>query len=52
MSTDLPAEIFKTKPYDHQLNALRTAADRESFGFLMEMGCVDSETEYLSPEGW
>ena len=56
---DVPSPIMKDypwhglyKPYDHQ---------RETAGFLTlhkraycfnEMGCVDSETEYLSPTGW
>jgi hypothetical protein len=43
---------FKTKPYDHQREALDRSMHRNGFGFFMEMGCVDADTEYLSPTGW
>jgi superfamily II DNA or RNA helicase len=29
---------FKTKPYEHQLNALEKAWNKETFAFFMEMG--------------
>jgi len=31
-------EIFKTKPYDHQLQAYEIAKDEDYFAFLMDMG--------------
>lgn len=43
MSTALSADLFKTTPYEHQMSALQAAADRESFGFLMEMGTGKSK---------
>lgn len=43
---------FKTKPYPHQKEWFEKTKDLERFAFWWEMGCVDAETEYLSPEGW
>ena len=31
--------IFKTKPYDHQLEALETSYDKTEYALFMEMGC-------------
>jgi superfamily II DNA or RNA helicase len=40
------------KPYDHQITtAAFLTMNRRAFCFN-EQGCVDSETEYLSPTGW
>ena len=44
--------IFKTKPLKHQLEALCQSATKQNFAYLMEMGCVDGETEFLSNRGW
>lgn len=43
---------FKTKPLKHQLDALCQSATKTNFAYLMEMGCVDGETEFLSNRGW
>ena len=43
MSTDVAQKTFKTAPYQHQLQALSIGAERESFGFLMEMGTGKSK---------
>lgn len=43
---------FVTEPYDHQRVALAWCLALDSVALLMEMGCVDGETEYLSPGGW
>lgn len=43
---------FKTKPLKHQLEALCKSATKQNFAYLMEMGCVDGETEFLSNRGW
>lgn len=43
---------FKTKPLKHQLEALCQSATKQNFAYLMEMGCVDGETEFLSNRGW
>ena len=34
---------FKTKPYQHQLDALQVCYDREEFALFMEMGCGKSK---------
>mgnify|MGYP003111114276 FL=1 len=34
---------FKTKPYDHQLKALRSAWDKKYFAYFMEMGTGKSK---------
>ena len=43
---------FKTEPYEHQLRGFYRCKDAEYFGLFFEMGCVDKDTEYLSPNGW
>lgn len=43
---------FKTEPYEHQLKAFELCRDQENFALLMEQGCVDAATEFLSPTGW
>ena len=43
---------FKTEPLKHQLEALCQSATKTNFAYLMEMGCVDGETEFLSNRGW
>lgn len=43
---------FKTQPLKHQLDALCQSATKQNFAYLMEMGCVDGETEFLSNRGW
>jgi SNF2 family DNA or RNA helicase len=35
--------LFKTKPWDHQLTALKMSKDREYFGYLMEQGTGKSK---------
>ena len=34
---------FKTKPYQHQLDALQVCYDREEFALFMELGCGKSK---------
>lgn len=43
---------FKTKPLKHQIEALVRSANKQNFAYLMEMGCVDGETEFLTTKGW
>lgn len=43
---------FKRKPDPHQLIAWERSKDKRYFGLFMEQGCVDGDTEYLSPSGW
>lgn len=43
---------FKTQPLKHQLDALCMSATKANFAYLMEMGCVDGDTEFLSNRGW
>ena len=43
---------FKTQPLKHQLDALCQSATKQNFAYLMEMGCVDGDTEFLSNRGW
>ena len=35
--------IFKTDPYDHQLQALTESCDKEEYALFMEMGCGKSK---------
>ena len=35
--------LFKTKPYEHQLEALEKSYDKEEFALFMEMGCGKSK---------
>ena len=35
--------IFKTKPYDHQLEALVESCDKKEYALFMEMGCGKSK---------
>ena len=35
--------IFKTKPYDHQLDALQDSYHKKQFALFMEMGCGKSK---------
>ena len=49
---DINSFTFKTKPLKHQVEALCQSASKENFAYLMEMGCVDGETEFLSNRGW
>ena len=44
--------LFKTQPLKHQMEALCQSATKQNFAYLMEMGCVDGETEFLSNRGW
>ena len=34
---------FKTKPYEHQLDALNASCDKENFAYFMEMGTGKSK---------
>lgn len=43
---------YKTKPFKHQLEALRESASKQNFAYFMEMGCVDGDTEFLTQRGW
>lgn len=43
---------FKTQPLKHQMEALLQSANKQNFAYLMEMGCVDGETEFLTTQGW
>ena len=43
---------YKTTPYDHQRQAFLLSREMKWFALLMEMGCVDSETECLGENGW
>lgn len=43
---------FVHPPFQHQIDELYTHWKKVNRGIFWEMGCVDSETEYLSPEGW
>ena len=36
-------EFFKTKPYQHQLDALNAGMNKKSYGYLMEMGTGKSK---------
>lgn len=40
------------KPFEHQLQTAAFLTMHRRAYCLNEMGCVDSETEYLSPTGW
>ena len=35
--------LFKTNPYQHQLEALESSHDKEEFALFMEMGCGKSK---------
>ena len=39
----MSTNFFKTKPYDHQIEALNRGMDRSSYGYLMEMGTGKSK---------
>lgn len=39
-------------PWQHQLEAYHFAYDKPACMLAMAMGCVDCDTEYLSPTGW
>lgn len=43
---------FKTKPFAHQLEEFELTREMPTRALFWEMGCVDSDTEYLSPDGW
>ena len=47
---------FKTKPYEHQLEALKVSHDKDEFALFMEMGCGKSKViidniAYLDSQG-
>lgn len=49
--------LLRTTPMQHQVRALnfcvaRTQAGAPGSALLMEQGCVDADTEYLTPTGW
>lgn len=44
--------VFKTPPFAHQKEMVERALAQDAFGFFTEPGCVDADTEYLSPQGW
>lgn len=41
---------FELRPY--QVDEVNLLADFDRAGYYWEAGCVDSETEYLTPTGW
>ena len=43
MSTTIAENVYKTTPYGHQEQALTIGAERNSFGYLMEMGTGKSK---------
>ena len=43
MSTTIADNVYKTTPYGHQEQALTIGAERNSFGYLMEMGTGKSK---------
>ena len=43
---------YKSAPYKHQEECFLRSRDEEIFAILFEMGCVDADTEFLSPTGW
>lgn len=43
MSTTIAENVYKTTPYGHQEQALTIGAERDSFGYLMEMGTGKSK---------
>lgn len=56
---DVPSPIEKRykwptsfTPYDHQIQTASFLTLNKRAYLLSEQGCVDSETEYLSPKGW
>lgn len=53
MPTPVPNYEFKTTPYRHQgFEGALSRWNEEAWGYLLEMGCVDGDTEYLAPDGW
>ena len=42
----------KREPYPHQQEHFEEHRDDEAYAVFWEMGCVDAQTEYLSPTGW
>lgn len=40
------------KPHPLQVSVINDLAPTPNNGLWLDMGCVDSETEYLSPNGW
>lgn len=57
---ELIAEIDKLQPkpqlyaglHKHQLACFLLGVSYPQFCFFLDMGCVDGDTEYLSPTGW
>lgn len=47
--TDIP---WKTTPFDHQRNDVEKFGQAGAWARFWEPGCVDADTEYLSPDGW
>jgi len=43
---------FHTKPFPYQKEEFDNSKDIKAYAHLWEQGCVDAETEYLSPSGW
>ena len=39
----MSTNFFKTKPYDHQIEALNRGMNQSSYGYLMEMGTGKSK---------
>ncbi len=43
---------FKNPPFDHQAKILHESTEDEYTSLFLKPGCVDAETEFLSPCGW
>lgn len=43
---------FKTHPFAHQLATLESSADLTDFAVFWEQGCLDVQTQLLTPHGW
>lgn len=44
--------VFKTEPYEHQKQVLKSCWLRPYFAWFWEMGCVDADTEYHNGKEW
>ena len=44
--------IYKTPPFDHQREFIDKHATDTGHALWWDQGCVDGNTEYLSPNGW
>jgi len=49
---DWPIMYPDAKPFKHQAETTKFALMNKRAFILNDLGCVDSETEFLSPSGW